>query len=276
MARLCETELNDSAKAAVAYRALIGSPWTEEALRKLEEIYEQSGDAEGLLEVLEARADRVKDPAEARALALKVAEQRAQRARDPQAALAVWDALAARFGSNPELDAKRVPLLERAGRWEDLSKLVELQVKSARVPAERAALLGQLGEMRADRLGNTTAALEAFREALALDSAEAKSRSAVEGLLSNEAARSKAAEVLEPVYRNENDAPGLVRVLEVRALEEDDAGRKLSLLGEAVSLVSRELGDPRRALSLAGQALELSRAQRTARRSRAGSNVSRG
>ena len=51
LAKLCETEHSDPELAIVAYRALLGSPWSDEALQKLEALYAERPSPEGMAEV---------------------------------------------------------------------------------------------------------------------------------------------------------------------------------------------------------------------------------
>ena len=72
LARLCDGEAKDVERSIVAWRALIGSPWTDEAIRRLESLFRETKDEDGLAEVLFQRAERTKDPEEARALSRRV------------------------------------------------------------------------------------------------------------------------------------------------------------------------------------------------------------
>ena len=45
LARLCDGEAKDPERSIVAFRALIGSPWNDEALRRLEALYRDAKDA---------------------------------------------------------------------------------------------------------------------------------------------------------------------------------------------------------------------------------------
>ncbi len=102
LARSPTSDLPDPARAIVAFRALVGSPWTDEALRRLEELYTEQNDEDGLADVLAHRADRTKRSGRARELAFKAAELRTLKNRD-RAGDRRLARLAARYGASPEI-----------------------------------------------------------------------------------------------------------------------------------------------------------------------------
>ncbi|HET7541394.1 MAG TPA: tetratricopeptide repeat protein [Polyangiaceae bacterium] len=256
LARLCDAEGGDAARAIVAWRALIGSPWTEEALRRLEALYGEASDDEGLSEVLFVRAERNADPVQARQLAFQAAELRAARSRDPESILAAWQRLSALCGPSREINERIVPLLEQAQRYGELSTVLEREAELLSGP-ERVALLVKLGQMRLARLGDPAAALRALQAALELDPSDRAARSTTEKLLAAGDARLAAADVLEPLYRREEPGAGLARVLETRAELSSDPRARRDALDEASWLSETVLKDTSRALESAGRALIL-------------------
>src|SRR6478609_5000982 len=254
LARLCDGEGGDAARAIVAWRALIGSPWTEEALRRLEALYGEASDDEGLSDVLFVRAERSTDPAQAQKLAFQAAELRAARSRDPESILAAWQRLAGLCGPSHEINARIVPLLEQTQRWSELSTVLEREADLL-TGAERVSLLVKLGQMRLARLGDPAGALRALKAALALEPADRAARGAIEKLLAAGEARLAAADVLEPLYRHEEPGPGLVRVLETRAELSADPQLCCNALDEASWLSESVLKDASKALESAGRAL---------------------
>lgn len=254
LARLCDSEGGDPSRAILAWRALIGSPWTDEALRRLEALYGEAADEEGLSDVLFVRAERSKDPAESRRLAFQAAELRGARNRDPEAALGAWQKLLALYGPSRELHERIVPLLEQTQRYAELSLVLE-QEAALHEPSERVSLLVKLGQLRSTRLGDAQGALRALRDALAINASDRAARSATEKLLASGDARLAAADVLEPLLRGEEAGQGLIRVLEVRAELSADSAARLRALDEASALTDK---DPAKALEYCGKALALS------------------
>jgi len=256
LARLCDAEGGDPERAAIAWRALIGSPWTDEALRRLEVLYGEAADDAGLSDVLFHRAERTKDPVEARRLAFQAAELRGARTRDPETALAGWQKLAERYGPSREIHERILPLLEQAQRYAELSVVLEREAQLLE-GTDRLQLWLRLGQLRKERLGDPLGALAAYREALLLDGSDRTARAALEKLLSSGEARLLAADVLEPLFRREEAGTALVRVLETRAECASEPKGRLGALDEAASLSETSLKDADRALELAGRALVL-------------------
>jgi tetratricopeptide (TPR) repeat protein len=254
LTKLVEGQPAEVARAAIAWRALVGSPWNDEALDRLEAIYREAGDEEGMADVLGLRAEASQDPNEARALAFRAAELRSQRPRDRAAAIAAWLSLAERYGSSPEIDGRLLPLLEAEGRFEDMAAVLERRAADAS-EAERIPLLVSIGQLRLIHLGDAAGALQTFTEVLRQKPTEPAARAALERLLGSGEFRLAAADVLEPIYRAEKTPAGLIRVLEARA--ELGAGPEVfDALGEALRLAENELQSPEEALEIAGWGLE--------------------
>ncbi|HEY3499126.1 MAG TPA: tetratricopeptide repeat protein, partial [Polyangiaceae bacterium] len=254
LARLVEQQPGEAARAATAWRALVGSPWNAEALDRLQKIYEESGDEEGLADVLHLRAESAKDPAEARELLFRAAEMRSRRPRDRAGAIDAWRALAERYGESAEIDDRVLPLLEAEGRFPEVAAALERRAQA--VPeGERIPLLVKIGQLRLSHLGDPRGALAAFSEVLKVQPDEPTSRAALEWLLGTGEVRLAAADVLEPLYRAEGAHAGIVRVLEARA--EVGAGPEIfEALGEALAIAESKLESPDKALELAGWGLE--------------------
>jgi tetratricopeptide (TPR) repeat protein len=261
LARLSDGDAKEVERSVVAWRALIGSPWTDEALKRLETLYREAKDEDGLAEVLFHRAERTKDPEEARALALSAAELATEKGRNPEGAIELWEKLIELYGASPDVHRRLMPLLVAAKRFFEVCDLVEQEIAWA-APAERPQLWMDLADLRMTRLGDPDGALRAYQEALALEPGHKAARGAVEKLLNLPDTRELAAEILEPVLRLEPPSLGLLRVLEVRAELAQDTELKLQLLTEASQLSASALDDPERALELAGTGLGIALRER--------------
>jgi tetratricopeptide (TPR) repeat protein len=254
LARLIDQQPSESARAATAWRALIGSPWNAEALERLEVIYRDSGDEEGMADVLGLRAESAKDAIDARELAFRAAEMRSRRPRDRATAIVAWQTLAERYGHSAEIDERLLPLLEAEGRYGDVIALLERRSEEA-TAAERLPLLVRIGQLRLSHLGDVESALRTFSEVLRADPAEPTARAALERLLAAGETRLVAADVLEPIYRREDASAGIVRVLEARA-ELGPPETVLHALREALEIAESKLESVDQALEIAGWGLE--------------------
>jgi tetratricopeptide (TPR) repeat protein len=255
LARMCEEGEGTLPERAIsAWSGLIDSPWADEALRKLEVLYETSGDVESLVDILERRAHRMRDRDEARAYAFRAAELRSTRTLGRAAALAAWRALLAMYGPARDVHERMIPLLEQERQWAELAWLLEREIELA-PSEERAGLYARLAQVRMTHLEDAPSALAAFRSAMAADPRERAARVGVEKLLTTGSARLEAAEILEPVYRAEEAPTGLLRVLETRGELAEESETRLNALSEAVDMAEHDLSDPARALELAGRGL---------------------
>src|SRR5690606_39944103 len=119
-------------------------------------------------EVLEFRAERSKDPEEAKTLAYKAAELRSEHEDDPARALAAWRVLLEKHGPARRVFDRMIPLLEKLEDYEALAEALESNAK-LQSPEESAPTLAELGRLRMEFLGDARGALEAFQRALRAD-----------------------------------------------------------------------------------------------------------
>lgn len=242
--------------AIAGYRALIGSPRTDEALDKLEVLCTAARDDLGLLEVLEQRALRSKDAEASKKIALQVLELRVARTKDRAAALGLLKEFLRVHGPHRAVLEKRATLLEVTRDFPGLATTFEQLIELV-PPREQAPLLARLARTRFTELKDRTGALAALASALSIDPKESSARRLAERMMGEGEHRSEAAALLEPAYRAEDNHTGVLRVLETRAELSPSPSVKLSSLEEAYALAKEQLGDARRALDIAGRALGL-------------------
>lgn len=260
LAMVCD-EIGDPVRGTPAWEALIDSEWEDEALERLEVLHDRAGQQEKLAEVLERRARRATDPAQARALAFRVADLRASGSRDRNVALRSWHAFLDVHGPSREAHARVLPLLEQEKRWAEVDGVLAAEIELA-PPEERAAIWGRAGQLRATHLDDPVGAMAAFGAALAIDPQEPTSRAALERLLQVPAVAATAATLLEPVYRGEGRRQELARVLELRGRIGQELEPRLAAFEEAARIAQHDLGDLEWALTLAGHGLAAVAAER--------------
>jgi golgin subfamily B member 1 len=256
LAWLYQNQLNNTTGAIGAYRKLIGTSLETDALPVLERLYESMGDEVSLADVLERRALHEQDPEAAKQLAFRAADLRAARSSDLGAVLDGWRRFLETYGPSRDIHARILPLLEREGRFEELAKTLDAEA-GLTAPEERIPVLVKLAEVRQDKLNDSAGALAAYRQALDVERTDAACRQAVEKLLRAGDQRIAAADVLEPIYRQEGAQAGLLEVLEVRAELANEASTKLAALREGAEIADQQLGDPSRALKNAGHGLRV-------------------
>lgn len=254
LVELCDGPVDDPKIAIVAWRTLLGSPRNDEAVDRLEVLYRETGDQDGLAELFSHRAMRAKDPAQARFFALQAADIRAARAPDRAAAIAVWRDFARTYGATRDIHGKLAALLEQQKDFAGLARLLEEDLPLFDA-GEQAPILGRLAKIRLSELKEASRGLDALRRALALDPKEATCRKLAEKLLSEGDRRLDTAAILEPVYRAENNDAGVLRILEARAALLPEPVARFAALDEAYRIATEKLSDPGRAFELAGLAL---------------------
>jgi tetratricopeptide (TPR) repeat protein len=264
LAELASGALGDPARAVSAYRGLLDTPARAKALDALEPLLGSIGDAIGLAEILRVKAADAATPEEKRALLFRAAEQLTEASGNHEAASQAWRAIVAEFGPTKDVLQRWIPLLELERDFATLAQTYESLAKLLS-GGEKVETLARLGLLRMQWLGDARAAIDAFREALAIDPHEKMSREAMEQLLdSNDPALAgAAADVLEPMLRAEGSRGGLLRVLLARAHGSPDPDERTRALEGAVSLAEHLPAERGRVLGLVrtalAQALEESR-----------------
>jgi tetratricopeptide (TPR) repeat protein len=259
---LAEDELKDDAAAIAAWKSrLEDDPTDEKALAALDRLYERSGDHRALVEVLRSR-ERQADGAEGRkALMVRTAQALGDRLADVPEAILAYRSVLDDFGADRNVLGALVKLYEKAEQWPDLAETLEADLALATSDADRIGLLTKLGDVRRKRLFEVESAIEAYRQALTLDPANAAARGALEELLEpgtnddNVAARREAAEILRPLYEASGLDAKLVRVLDIQIENEADLDARLALYARAVQVTEGPLADPAKAFVYAGKAL---------------------
>lgn len=254
LAQMYEQDLSDPKAAARVYRKLFDTGAESEALSALERLYEAEGNFKELASVLERKASLLGDSEEGQEVAFRAADIRTSKLNDRAAALESWRLYIATHGPSREVHARMFPLLEQEKKWEELAQRLGREVELAE-EGGRPALLSRIGQIRFGKLGDEPGGLEAFRDALALDRSERTSRSVMEKALSAGTHRAFAADVLEPIAREEGAADLLVRVLETRGALAPAVNEQLAALAEAASVCEKELSNTKRALEISGRGL---------------------
>jgi tetratricopeptide (TPR) repeat protein len=146
-------------------------------------------------------------------------------------------------------------LLSRESRWQELAELLEKRVDDAADPTDRAHLRYRLGKLRAERLDNPEGAIEAF-EAIVQEKRDHRDAiSALEQIADTHAAlRARIVEILEPLYRELDDWPKLIVVLNARLEAAHDAIERGAILREIAQLKERRARDISGAFTAYGSA----------------------
>src|SRR5262249_29335287 len=151
-------------------------------------------------EVLRARERMTDEEGERRTLLVRIATTLADRLTDVNEAILAYRAVIDDFGADRASLAALASLYEVADRWPDLADVLETDLGLADAEADKLAILARLGEVRHKRLGDVQSAIEAYRQALAIDPGHAGCRAALEAFLEDPTARREAGSILRPLY----------------------------------------------------------------------------
>jgi len=241
MGQICEDKIRDQDRAVLYYRraleALPGDRWL---LRALQRILARAGQWAEVVRVLDEETEATDDERLSIFLQHKMAEIVENRLLDLDQAIMRYRKVLERapsFGPNLQSLGR---IYFRQGRWEQVIELYRTEVREQELePGRRSSLLYKMGEIYQEHLGNEELAVEAYRQAL-----EQTPRFL------------PALQALARMYRNRNDWPQLVEVLERQAEILSDPGRKAAILHSVGELYEAQLGQLDRAARYYRMAME--------------------
>ncbi|MCZ7679509.1 MAG: tetratricopeptide repeat protein [Sandaracinaceae bacterium] len=169
LADLLEEVLNDPAGAVAAHQERLElDPGDVDAMRSLERLYEQQGEWQKLIGILQARDGVVADEEEQRAIAHRIGAIYEEQLEDADNAIIAYNDALSRFGRDAETLGALTRLYEQAGKWQDLLEVAEMVYEMAEQGAVRAAIRFQMGEIMRAHTGELERAVEAYAEVLDL------------------------------------------------------------------------------------------------------------
>jgi len=238
---VCELALGDDAGAVAFYRKAFEIEKSyAPALAGLGRLHYKAGRWEALLETYRAELDHTPLGASAAALHFKTGELYEERLGKDEDALGSYRrAIAADPRHRPALAALERKLAEKS-RWDELVKLLEVEIGATTVPADKSRALLRVGEVLENRLKQTDKARAAYEQSLVADPTF---RPAREGLIR-----------LLTVGR---EWKRLVEELDHEAKAASDPAIGVAALLRQAEVYRDELGDPVRAIACFEAVLEL-------------------
>lgn len=169
LADLLEEILEDTAGAIGAHTERLElDPGDVDAMRALERLYEQEGEWQQLIGVLQARDNAVTDEDDQKAIARRIGAIYEEELADSENAIIAYNDVLGRFGQDHETLGALSRLYEQAERWADLLEVAEMVHELAEDGAVRASIRFQMGEIMRTRTGDADGAVEAYAEVLDL------------------------------------------------------------------------------------------------------------
>ena len=127
-------------------------------------------------------------------------------------------------------------LLAASSQHDDLADHLRFRIDNAMGTPEEADLRFRLGELQAGELNDLSGAIDTFEEVLNIDATHAPTVAALEANVTNEDHQRRITEILEPIYRQQDEWRKLVAVLEARAGLDEDPMDTAMLLTEVARL----------------------------------------
>ncbi len=191
LARICEQQLNDPARAVSAtQRALEQVGDDPELLQHLDELLVATERWHDLVDVLERRGNLADDPTERAGLLVRLGELREKHQGDLRGAFAAYQEVVERdpadsratealerLGRHPEMALDVVDVLEQAyrdtGAMDKIAGLYDIRIELADSEGERVRMLQEAAQLWENDLGQPEKALEALRKAFLVDPRDA-------------------------------------------------------------------------------------------------------
>lgn len=199
LARICEEELRDDARAIDAYASALERDDTGETLVALDRLYLRAQRWDGLLDVIERRIAASAEPGERTDLLIRLGELRDERFDDGRGAFVAFkEVLDADPGEQRALagmekigrrDALAHDVLDtlddcyrQVGAVDKLAGLYDIRIRLAQTDAERIRLLHEAARIWENELGDPARALSKVRRVFELDPGQPEALAEVERL----------------------------------------------------------------------------------------------
>ncbi|MBW1808340.1 MAG: tetratricopeptide repeat protein, partial [Deltaproteobacteria bacterium] len=249
VAEINEKHLNKRAEAIEQWEHLMESHGQDpEVLAALERLYREEGNFAALVNVYRAQVELTEDLEQRKDLLFRTAACLSEGVEDIDGSIVVYHQI---LELDPR-DARALKLLDGLlvadERWQELASILtqEISLAPEEKPEEgqpdvRQDFLLRMAHLQLHQLKDLETGLTTIKEALARNQTDPRAVDILEQLLPDEAARTEAAEVLEPVYRAQSDFKKLVAIMEVRLAGREDLSERLVLFRELMQIYEEEL-----------------------------------
>jgi len=224
-----------------------------QALSALESLYEEAGDAQNLLEILERRVEAAEGDDERKQLLFRRAKLLADVIEDNGRAIEVYETIL-----ELDLDLAAIDALEKLyaaeERWSELVELYQRQLESSDTPELHVKIAG----VAAKHQNDAPRAFDELERALELEKQHEGSIAELERMMSEapEAeSRARAASLLEPVYLLRADFAKVMDCIRARLDFTQDPDERRDLLGRLAQLYEEQQEDYSAALETAAKLL---------------------
>lgn len=240
---LFETKASDLDKAEVHYeRALRFDPTDEEGFLALERVRIALERWGSLLALYRERVDVVEIDSERIALLHKIASLQEKKLDTPGAAVDVYREILEINPADAEATEALDRLLTGGENWAELADHLRSRIEAAIGSGEELELKHRLAEILAERLHDKDGAIDVFEEIVQQDPGFAPTVAALEEMVLDELHQLRITQILEPIYRGQDEWKKLIAILEAQVSLSDYPSDKVRLLGE-IGRLHEERGD---------------------------------
>ena len=243
-ADLYTSKFSNAAEAVKCFEAILNLDGENaQAIEFLRQSYEKRRDWEKLIGLMRKEAAAMPEGGARGAKFLEIAKLATERVKKPEVCIDLWNEVIANDAENHEALNALAGLHERAKDWTALGVVLQKQVDSTFDAKAKEALLGKLGALYGERLNDDAAAVEAWRQLLALNPQDRKAQEA----LKKKYLTLGRWDDLEVFYAESGKWDEFIRVLESQEAKETDDQAKISLLMKIAELWMAQKGKPDRA-----------------------------
>jgi tetratricopeptide (TPR) repeat protein len=242
---IARTLLKDDVRAIRHYqKALEDRADDRRAMVALEELYESTGEATALLEILRLRAEAAENDEERVGLLFRIAKLQQGPIGDRDAAIDSYEELL-NVSFAPDAVRALEELYQQAGRYQALVDLYDRELTSGRA-VDIAAIRVKVAQVAHAQLKDSPRAMDELNAALEVDPAHVGAIETLEQMLEksdDRETRAQVAQILEPVYRRGADWGKLRLVIEARLDNCTASDERADLLRQLATLFEEQLED---------------------------------
>jgi len=234
-AELLDEHLGDAERAMEAWAELLeAAPSHLPALSALGRLHAAAGEWEAVGALFRAQADAAADPVTAAGLVLRIAELCERRLGRVDEAVAAYQEVLTLLPTSLAALAALARLYRERGEDERLVEVLRAEAAVRAAPAERAALLTEVGKLWEGPLANPSQAVEAYEEALRVRPAFAPAARALDRLYAVQGRWAELADLRrEEAGQAPDRAPVLLGLSRLALDRSGDAAAARALAGEA-------------------------------------------
>ena len=196
----------------------------------LERLYTRTERWSDLVDTLLKKAQLVTDPAEREEIRIRTARVWEEMLGNAEQAIVAWNVVLQDNPGNVQALRALDRLYLTRGEFRELADNLQRQLNLvADDPTETVFLLGRLGALREQHLGQLGGAVDTYSKILQIEPEHRETIEALERILPSAEHEVDVAMLLEPIYKIRGDWPRLIGVYEVEARHTVDPEAKIAL-----------------------------------------------